>query len=255
MSVITITTTTVPNWQRGGTTCTLRIAANVDFLTSDGTPILSGHIDHGVFYQIVSCTISGTTVTIPEFDIDSTTDSSDPNATYTAVFFDENDARADTYWANYLIPSTFGLTSTHAQIHLYNAVPRGIQQYGYPNIEVVQQMIREGVLSGTGSLLVTLTDAATVTVDASLSNLFEVTLGGNRILGNPTGAFDRQLIEIQIEQDGAGGRTLTLDTKYTIPAGRYFTLSTAPNAVDYIWVVYDLGRDKFDVVAFKKGFV
>ena len=56
----------------------------------------------------------------------------------------------------------------------------------------------------SGRLLITpdaLTDAATIVVDASLGNDFTVTLGGNRILGNPSNPVNGQRILFAIRQD------------------------------------------------------
>lgn len=64
------------------------------------------------------------------------------------------------------------------------------------------------------SSIVTLTDAATIAVDASLGSTFVVTLGGNRTLGNPTNRNPGQEITIIVIQDGTGGRTLAFDTAY-----------------------------------------
>lgn len=54
----------------------------------------------------------------------------------------------------------------------------------------------------------TLTDAATITVNAALGNVFTVTLGGNRTMGAPTNPSLNQVITFIIIQDGTGGRTL-----------------------------------------------
>jgi hypothetical protein len=120
-----------------------------------------------------------------------------------------------------------------------------------------------GTLTGVGAALSgrlsvtpdTLTDAATIVVDASLGNNFTVTLGGNRTLGNPSNAVDGQMIMFRIRQDGTGTRTLTLDTKYRFGTDiTSITLTTTINKTDYLGVRYHSGDDKFDVIAFVKGY-
>lgn len=110
----------------------------------------------------------------------------------------------------------------------------------------------------TGAVIpsvVTLTDAATIAVNAALGNQFTVTLGGNRTLGNPTGAVNGQLLLFVIRQDGSGGRTLSLDSKYRFGTDlTSITLSTAINKTDYLLVRYHSSDDKFDVLDFRKGF-
>lgn len=85
--------------------------------------------------------------------------------------------------------------------------------------------------------IVTLTDAATIAMDASLSNNFQVTLAGNRTFGNPTNMTPGQVGSIFINQDGTGSRTLSWSSYWLFPSGTAPTLSTAGNSsdrVDYI---------------------
>lgn len=103
--------------------------------------------------------------------------------------------------------------------------------------------------------VVTLIDAATILVDATLGDTFIVTLGGNRTLGNPTGAVNGQKLTFRIRQDEIGSRTLSFDTKYRLGTDlTAITLTTTAGKTDYIGVIYHLTDDKFDVVAFMKGY-
>lgn len=110
----------------------------------------------------------------------------------------------------------------------------------------------------TGAVIpsvVALTDAATIAVNAALGNQFTVTLGGNRTLGNPTGAVNGQLLLFALRQDGAGSRTITLDTKFRFGADiTSITLSTGANKTDYIGVRYHSSDDTFDVISFVGGY-
>lgn len=83
-----------------------------------------------------------------------------------------------------------------------------------------------------------LTDAATIAVPAAITDSFRVTLGGNRTLGNPTGLYDGQVINIRIIQDGTGSRTLAYGSKYKFPGGAP-VLSTAAGAKDFLSCQYD----------------
>lgn len=86
---------------------------------------------------------------------------------------------------------------------------------------------------------VVLTDGATVAVDASLGNNFEVKLGGNRTLGVPTNIAAGQSGSFQVYQDSTGSRTLAYSWCYGFAGGTAPTLTTTA-----------LGRDKlsYDVV-------
>jgi hypothetical protein len=85
---------------------------------------------------------------------------------------------------------------------------------------------------------VTLTDAASIATDASLSNTFKVTLGGNRTLANPTNLSDGVILNWRITQDGTGSRTLAYGSKFKWAGGSAPTLTTTAGAVDYIVAQY-----------------
>jgi hypothetical protein len=104
-TTVTVAGRDVPNWTYGGPTATLKIYASQNFFASDGTPILGGAAGGAGFYKSVSCTVAGTTLTIASFTIDSTTDSTAPLATYTAVLFDSKGTRRETLLAGFKVPA------------------------------------------------------------------------------------------------------------------------------------------------------
>jgi len=81
---------------------------------------------------------------------------------------------------------------------------------------------------------VALTDATFIATDASLSNTFTVTLGGNRLLSNPTNLVNGTIYNWRITQDGTGGRALIYGTKFKWPGGTAPTLTTSAGAVNFI---------------------
>lgn len=80
--------------------------------------------------------------------------------------------------------------------------------------------------------ITTLTDAATVTPDFSLSNNWSWVLGGNRTLANPTNLTAGQSGVILLQQDGTGSRTLAFGNQFKFPGGSAPTLTTAASSVD-----------------------
>lgn len=90
---------------------------------------------------------------------------------------------------------------------------------------------------------VALTDGATISVDASLSNNFKVALSGNRTLANPTNLTDGMVLNLKVKQDATGGRTLAYGTKYKWGGGTAPVLSTAANAIDFVSAYYDAADD------------
>lgn len=103
--------------------------------------------------------------------------------------------------------------------------------------------------------MVTLVDAPTISVNAAAGSEFNVTLGGNRTLENPTNPTDGKKIVFRVKQDATGGRTLTLDTAYQFGTDiTALNLSTSPNATDYIGFIYDASISKWCLVSLIRGF-
>lgn len=85
---------------------------------------------------------------------------------------------------------------------------------------------------------VALTDASSIATDASLGNVFTVTLGGNRTLANPTNLVAGGTYTWIVTQDATGSRTLAYGSLFKWPGGSTPVLTTAANAVDMISGVY-----------------
>jgi hypothetical protein len=105
-----------------------------------------------------------------------------------------------------------------------------------------------GALSTTP---VTLTDAATITVNAALSDYFRVTLGGNRTLASPSNPADGQAICFEIIQDGTGSRTLAYGGAYSFPSSIGTpVLSTTAGYHDFLAFRYDAAVTTWYCVGF-----
>ena len=90
---------------------------------------------------------------------------------------------------------------------------------------------------------VALADAATINVDATLSNNFKTTLAGNRTIANPTGMVDGQIMNFVLRQDATGSRTVIWGSKFKWAGGVAPTLTTTANAIDVVSGLYDGGAD------------
>jgi hypothetical protein len=101
--------------------------------------------------------------------------------------------------------------------------------------------------------VVALTFGANVATDASLGNVFTLTLTGTANLSAPSNAINGQKITYRITQDATGGRSLTFDTIFNFGTSTYGNTLTA-NKTDYIGCMYNSSTSKWDVVAFAKGF-
>lgn len=81
---------------------------------------------------------------------------------------------------------------------------------------------------------VALTDASTITWDISLGQRFNVTLGGNRTLANPTNCAVDQMGVLMVRQDQTGSRTLAYSFLYGVAGGSALVLSTPGCTKDMI---------------------
>ena len=103
--------------------------------------------------------------------------------------------------------------------------------------------------------VVTLTDGATISLDASLGNDFRVTIAGNRTLANPANPTDGEKIVIHVTQGGAGGFTLSYGTAYEFSTGLPGpTLSTTAGDTDLLAFVYNAAKTKWLLAAYVIGF-
>ena len=89
------------------------------------------------------------------------------------------------------------------------------------------------------SPITTLTDGATITIDLSKGNVFEVVLDGNRTI-DFTNAIAGQHFTLKVQQDDTtGGRTLTWDAANDWAGGTAPTLATGTDAVDILTFFVD----------------
>lgn len=95
-------------------------------------------------------------------------------------------------------------------------------------------------IGGVGTPSVAVTQVATaITVDCSLSNVFETTLTGSITTVTFTNAFDGQTINWFITQDATGGRTMGWAGDVKFPGGAAGgLLSTTADAVDLAVLTY-----------------
>ena len=103
--------------------------------------------------------------------------------------------------------------------------------------------------------VVALTDAATISVDASLGNVFRVTLGASRTMGNPANPTDGQQIIFQITQGSGGSAAITWGTAYEFSTGLpQPTLSTTAGQADLLGFIYNSAKRAWLLAAFVNGF-
>lgn len=103
--------------------------------------------------------------------------------------------------------------------------------------------------------VVTLTDAPTIAVNASLGNDFRVTLAASRSMATPSNPTDGQQIIFQITQGSGGSAAITWDTGYEFSAALpQPTLSTAAGQTDLLGFIYSAAKGQWLLAAFVNGF-
>jgi hypothetical protein len=135
---------------------------------------------------------------------------------------------------------TLGITATASEINTVAGYSfSDIAFYGEATASQYKAATADKVLTAdqvwAAGAVVTLTDGATITPDFATGFNFEVTLGGNRVLGNPTNMKVGQSGFIKINQDATGGRTLTLDTNFITQGGAQIALSSGANDMDILF--------------------
>jgi len=120
MQVILASEQQSPRWTYGGSFAYLRIYASTDFYTSDGISITAGQVGSSNWYQQYTCTVSGTTITIPQVTLQSTTDSTVEGATYTAVFFDSRGTQRNVKLGNFRVDPSLAPTSSWQALTMLN---------------------------------------------------------------------------------------------------------------------------------------
>lgn len=123
MSAITVSATAHPNYHGGGATATVKIFCDRSFLASDGTRVWKSRLGGPVWYLIIPCTVAGTTLNIPSFTIDSTEDSDNPKATFSALLYNSSGNQVDVLFKKWHVPSSLGSSISFAQLVAFNAQP------------------------------------------------------------------------------------------------------------------------------------
>lgn len=110
----------------------------------------------------------------------------------------------------------------------------------------------------TGALapaVVILTDASTITVNASLGNDFRVVIDGNRSMGNPSNPVNGQQIIFQITQGAGAPFTINWGGAYDFSGALpQPTLSSAAGQTDLLGFVYNATRSSWLLAAYLNGF-
>ena len=102
------------------------------------------------------------------------------------------------------------------------------------NITYEAGSLKIGTSARAYSPIVTVTDAACISVNFALGNNFLVTLGGNRTLKAPANCTAGQTGNFYVIQDSSGSRTLSYNSAWQFVSAAAPTLSTGASDVDIL---------------------
>lgn len=130
---------------------------------------------------------------------------------------------------------TEGRVSANADVSANTAKLSGIEagaEVNDPNTALTNAV--QTFTKAQRASITTLASATSITPDFAASNHFDLTLGTNATLENPTNAAAGQSGSIRVQQDGTGSRTLAFGSNWVIAGGTAPDLSTDANAIDRI---------------------
>lgn len=149
---ITVNSFPVPNYRWGGTTAKVRLYSNMAWTDSTGVPHIVGTPGNQTgFYQEINCTVTGSTLYIPQFVLPSTIDSIDHNQVrITAVIFDYRGNAHEQLFANWRIPNQ-PATTTWPVLVVYNASTQPPLAPNYATLTQVSAMIVSAINASTAA--------------------------------------------------------------------------------------------------------
>jgi hypothetical protein len=158
-------------------------------------------------------------------------DSSKLNVTTAASTYLTQSNASSTYLTQSNAASTYQTQAGMSSYVATSAIGTTVQSY---DADTAKTDVVQSFTAAQRGTYVTLTDAATVAIDLSLGNHYQVTLGGNRTIGAPTNVVAGQSGVIRLVQDATGSRTASWNSAFKFPGGTAPTLTTAANSVDLV---------------------
>jgi hypothetical protein len=118
-------------------------------------------------------------------------------------------------------------------------------------------IVSSGTMGGGGSTTVVQLGSVsgTINTNATLGDIFDLTLASSGILANPSGSVDGQSLRWRISYANSG-IPLTLGNNFRIPSSASSPLpfSTSSGTMDMLGATYDSSRNKWDIIAFVPGY-
>jgi hypothetical protein len=178
MAYLTLQTQTIGDWQYGGSTAYLYIWSSQAFYEAvTGEYIAQGQVNSlDTFYQKITCTVSGTTLTIPEVVLATTTDSTVANAVYTATLATASNRFVYPLLQNFFVDPEYLASSTQSSVEIASAGTAAINGlytyrgqtggYSYYNLQGQSASTTLFVVKNNGSRWIVTNSAGTTMYDS-----------------------------------------------------------------------------------------
>lgn len=144
---LTVSSFQIIDYQRPGTTASIRVWYSENFIRSDGVSIVGGAAGSGPTFKTVLCSVNPSThiLTVPSFTLSVTNTSSVPNVRATGILYDGSGARVAIYFANFIIPSQLAPSTTYGSLVAYNGGNPRPPGPTYPTTDQVMVLINAAV--------------------------------------------------------------------------------------------------------------
>ena len=108
---------------------------------------------------------------------------------------------------------------------------------------------------GTSTVVQLGSVSGTINTNASLGDIFDLTLAASGTLANPSGSVDGQTLRWRISHN-ANSLVLNFGNQFKIPSSATspLPLSSTSGNMDILGATYDSSRSKWDIIAFVPGY-
>ncbi len=259
MATVEISEFQIQNCRFSGDTATLKLWWDQEFTNSDDMPVMPSVANPSGFFLSVPCTINTSThvLTVPAFEVDSSSDGEPNTALLSARFFSANGKAQRYLFQGWSVPASLAPATTYATLQTYNDAPRPTNPPRvFPTFDQVEEMIADAIsgggapkmttaIYGIGKLSSAATDVLAPIVLSATEPIYTGTTGVRAIaefntlaaaIASIGSTVTTLLIPTNVTTNSATvPSTLTLEFgeagKLTVNSGQTVTINSKPNLI------------------------
>jgi hypothetical protein len=152
-------------------------------------------------------------------------------------------------------PAASGANLTSDDVFLFMDDPNGSAETKKVSLSTLSAVLGGGGGSSLPTVVQLGSVSGTINTNASLGNIFDLTLTASGTLANPTSPTDGQTLRWRISHN-ANNLVLNFGNQFRIPSSATSPLpiSSTSGSMDIIGATYDSSRTKWDIIAFVPGY-